>query len=204
MKSRAERFGIAFNPNPTSTTKSKPKPSTSTPAPVASTAPAPAAAKKEKAGAIDKAPLGISEEVLAKRAAKFGLPDKKEEKPASSVTKAKETEAVKPKSEVELTPYVIYSKVEGSADEYSEMKEKLAVEPRSLELQNPPMGQKNLSVLAMSMKRVKTDNVGRQKGQGIGECVHGMILLVVIYKWYDYDTTCTLKVVIMLVKSMLS
>jgi SAP domain-containing ribonucleoprotein len=128
MKSRAERFGIAFNPNPTSTTKSKPKPSTSTPAPVASTAPAPAAAKKEKAGAIDKAPLGISEEVLAKRAAKFGLPDKKEEKPASSVTKAKETEAVKPKSEVELTPYVIYSKVEGSADEYSEMKEKLAVE----------------------------------------------------------------------------
>lgn len=107
MKSRAERFGIAFNPNPTSTTKSKPSTSSTT-APASSTAaatPAPVAAKKEKAGAIDKAPLGISEEVLAKRAAKFGLPDKKEEK-AAPVTKAKEAESAKPKSEAELTPYV--------------------------------------------------------------------------------------------------
>lgn len=106
MKSRAERFGIAFNPNPTSTTKSKPSTSSTT-VPASSTAAVatPVAAKKEKAGAIDKAPLGISEEVLAKRAAKFGLPDKKEEK-AAPETKAKEAERAKPKSEAELTPYV--------------------------------------------------------------------------------------------------
>jgi SAP domain-containing ribonucleoprotein len=102
MKSRAERFGIAFNPNPTPTA-SKPKP-----APAAASTPA--VEKKEKIGAIDKAPLGISEEVLAKRAAKFGLPDKKEEKApvaaaaAAAAAKAKAPEpAAKPKSE-ELTP----------------------------------------------------------------------------------------------------
>jgi SAP domain-containing ribonucleoprotein len=106
MKSRAERFGIAFNPNPTPTaSKPKAKP---TPAPAAASTPA--VEKKEKVGAIDKAPLGISEEVLAKRAAKFGLPDKKEEKapvaaPAAAA-KAKASEpAAKPKVE-ELTPYV--------------------------------------------------------------------------------------------------
>ena len=103
MKSRAERFGIAFNPNPTPTA-SKPKPST--PAAASTPAAKPAPEKKEKVGAIDKAPLGISEEVLAKRAAKFGLPDKKEEKaaPAPAAAKAKAPEpAAKPKSE-ELTP----------------------------------------------------------------------------------------------------
>jgi SAP domain-containing ribonucleoprotein len=106
MKSRAERFGIAFNPNPTPTA-SKPK-SKPTPAPAAASTPA--VEKKEKVGAIDKAPLGISEEVLAKRAAKFGLPDKKEEKApvaaAAAAAKAKAPEpAAKPKVE-ELTPYV--------------------------------------------------------------------------------------------------
>jgi SAP domain-containing ribonucleoprotein len=102
MKSRAERFGIAFNPNPTPTA-SKPKPSTTT-----TSTPAAAAApveKKEKVGAIDKAPLGISEEVLAKRAAKFGLPDKKEDKSTipAPATKAKAAEPEKPKAE-EMNP----------------------------------------------------------------------------------------------------
>jgi SAP domain-containing ribonucleoprotein len=105
MKSRAERFGIAFNPNPTPTA-SKPKPST----PAAASTPAAKSVpeKKEKVGAIDKAPLGISEEVLAKRAAKFGLPDKKEEKAApapAAKPKAPEPAAAKPKVE-EMTPYV--------------------------------------------------------------------------------------------------
>jgi SAP domain-containing ribonucleoprotein len=100
MKSRAERFGIAFNPNPTPTA-SKPKPPTTT-TPAAAAAPV---EKKEKVGAIDKAPLGISEEVLAKRAAKFGLPDKKEEKSTipAPATKAKAAEPEKPKAE-EMTP----------------------------------------------------------------------------------------------------
>jgi len=112
MKSRAERFGIAFNPNPTSTaSKPKPKP---TPAPAAASTPA--VEKKEKVGAIDKAPLGISEEVLAKRAAKFGLPDKKEEKApvAAAAAKAKAPEpTAKPKVE-ELTPYVYLLTIECS------------------------------------------------------------------------------------------
>jgi SAP domain-containing ribonucleoprotein len=49
--------------------------------------------------------LGISEEVLAKRAAKFGLPDKKEEKSTipAPATKAKAAEPEKPKAE-EMTP----------------------------------------------------------------------------------------------------
>ena len=127
MKSRAERFGIAFNPNPTPTA-SKPK-SKPTPAPAAASTPA--VEKKEKVGAIDKAPLGISEEVLAKRAAKFGLPDKKEEKtpvaaPAAAA-KAKASEpASKPKVE-EMTPYVYPLTIECSL-RVREMKEKLAVE----------------------------------------------------------------------------
>lgn len=45
--------------------------------------------------------------MLAKRAAKFGLPDKKEEKSAP-VVKAKAPESAKPKEE-ELTPYVNYT-----------------------------------------------------------------------------------------------
>ena len=105
MKSRAERFGIAFNPNPTSTA-SKPKATASASASTAkpaTTAVTPVE-KKEKVGAIDKAPLGISDEVLAKRAAKFGLPEKKEEKSTPvAATKTKAAEPEKPKVE-EMTP----------------------------------------------------------------------------------------------------
>ena len=104
MKSRAERFGIAFNPNPTPTaSKSKAKP---TPTPTPATASTPAVEKKEKVGAIDKAPLGISEEVLAKRAAKFGLPEKKEEKaaPAPAAAKAKAPEPAAKSTSEDLTP----------------------------------------------------------------------------------------------------
>lgn len=106
MKARAERFGIAFNPNATSTARTKPAPaapaaaSSATPA----AAPAPAAPKKEKAGAIDKAPLGISDEVLAKRAAKFGLPEKKEPQAAPAAAAKPVSAAAAPKPEAELTP----------------------------------------------------------------------------------------------------
>ncbi|KAL7418438.1 hypothetical protein Q5752_006896 [Cryptotrichosporon argae] len=118
MKRRAERFGVPFVPNP------RPKPSASKPA-AAATAPVPVTAgeakaaedvhaketreKKEKPAAIDRAPLGISDEVLARRAAKFGLPEKKVEakepaKDTKEATKgAKVAEEAKPK-EAELTP----------------------------------------------------------------------------------------------------
>lgn len=110
MKARAERFGIAFNPNASSTTRTKPAAPASTstkPEPAAQPAAASYMAKKEKAGAIDKAPLGISEEVLAKRAAKFGIPEKKETPAAPAKEKA--APASKPaapaaKPEAELTP----------------------------------------------------------------------------------------------------
>lgn len=84
MKARAERFGLPFNPNGSSaSTRTKPAASNgadqskkaSTPA--AASTPAPAAASGPKKGAIDRAPLGIDAETLAKRAAKFGLPEKK-------------------------------------------------------------------------------------------------------------------------------
>ena len=98
MKARAERFGIAFNPNPTP--RSGP---TAKSAVASSSAPSAAVStlqeKKEKPAAIDKsAGLGISEEVLAKRAAKFGLPEKKE-----PVTAAPSEGAPK-KAEAEMTP----------------------------------------------------------------------------------------------------
>lgn len=104
MKARAERFGIAFNPNASQSSRTKPQSASTAPAPkAAEPTPAP---KKEKAAAIDKAPLGISEEVLAKRAAKFGLPEKKEEKakesPAAPAAAAKPKAAAKP--EAEMTP----------------------------------------------------------------------------------------------------
>lgn len=112
MKARAERFGIPFNPNATSASAARTKQADKkTPAATATAAAVPAAAappaqKKEKAGAIDKAPLGISEEVLAKRAAKFGLPEKKETPAAKETSKATTAAAPvsKPKPEVELTP----------------------------------------------------------------------------------------------------
>jgi hypothetical protein len=55
--------------------------------------------------------LGISEEVLAKRAAKFGLPEKREEKATATKTepKAKEEKVEPKKAEVEMTPYVFPS-----------------------------------------------------------------------------------------------
>lgn len=104
MKARAERFGIPFNPNAAaSSTRTKP-PSTSTkpvePAPAAA-----APAQKERAGAIDKTPLGISEDVLARRAAKFGIPEKKEQSTKESTAPAaKPASTSAPKPEVELTP----------------------------------------------------------------------------------------------------
>jgi SAP domain-containing ribonucleoprotein len=110
MKSRAERFGIPFNPNPTPTTKKTPAPAPKSDA--TTTAPAKASssttpAAKEKVGAIDKASLGISEETLAKRAAKFGIPEKKETPAAEEkVTPAKKDGAAPAakKAESEITP----------------------------------------------------------------------------------------------------
>lgn len=110
MKARAERFGIPFNPNASaSSARTKAAPTSSTAKatePTAAAALAPA--KKEKAGAIDKAPLGISEDVLAKRAAKFGLPEKKEAAPLpakeAAAPAAKPASTPAPKQEVELTP----------------------------------------------------------------------------------------------------
>ncbi|EIW72225.1 hypothetical protein TREMEDRAFT_58386 [Tremella mesenterica DSM 1558] len=77
MKARAERFGISFNPNPTST----PRPSKTEKSITTSTTSNAPAATKEKTIKIDATPksLGISEEVLAKRAAKFGTAKKPEE-----------------------------------------------------------------------------------------------------------------------------
>ncbi|ORY33467.1 hypothetical protein BCR39DRAFT_520310 [Naematelia encephala] len=99
LKARAERFGLAFNPNPPS--KPAPKP-VSTPA-EAEPKPAPT-----KAGAIDKAPLGISEETLAKRREKFGVVEKTT---VASTTKAaaasngkKEATVVAKAPAPELTP----------------------------------------------------------------------------------------------------
>lgn len=89
MKARAERFGIPFNlPKPSATKPSKTE-----------KAETKATETRQKAAPIDKDPLGLSEEILAKRAAKFGLPEKKEaEKPASKPEKKAE----------EVDPYVIY------------------------------------------------------------------------------------------------
>lgn len=106
MKARAERFGLPFNPNATpSSARTKPTPTApKATEPVAAATPAPG--KKEKAGAIDKTPLGISEDVLAKRAAKFGIPEKKEAEPVkeAAAPAAKPASTPAPKAEVELTP----------------------------------------------------------------------------------------------------
>lgn len=86
MKARAERFGIPFN---------LPKPSATKPAKAESKP----AETREKAASINKDSLGLSDDILAKRAAKFGLPEKKEAgKPASKPEKKAE----------EVDPYVIY------------------------------------------------------------------------------------------------
>jgi hypothetical protein len=99
MKARAERFGVPFNPNPTprnapvsnaAASSSKPAPAEDAVPATDSTAPA---AKKAK---IDSTPLGISEEVLAKRAAKFGLPEKKVEASTAAAPAAVPTEKVEP------------------------------------------------------------------------------------------------------------
>nr|XP_019010300.1 uncharacterized protein I206_04768 [Kwoniella pini CBS 10737]OCF49081.1 hypothetical protein I206_04768 [Kwoniella pini CBS 10737] len=86
MKARAERFGIPFNPNPPPKTN-KPKSTLATNGKAAaapSSTKTEAPAKKEKAGAIDSTNLGISQDILDKRAAKFGIPEKKEQASAPS------------------------------------------------------------------------------------------------------------------------
>lgn len=106
-KARAERFGLEFKPAQPKATAAA-KPASQAKSTVAETKAAPAAAPKQKAGAIDKSEgLGISEEVLAKRAAKFGLPEKKA--PESAAPKAAAASAtpaaVAPKAaEAQLTP----------------------------------------------------------------------------------------------------
>ena len=118
-KRRAERFGLEFKPK---TAAPAAAPASSSKPPASNSAPAPAPAKKEKPSAIDKsASLGISEEVLAARAAKFGLPEKKasaapasaaETKPAS---KTAPSSAAKP-APAEITPYAIRLSMECLAD----------------------------------------------------------------------------------------
>jgi hypothetical protein len=106
MKARAERFGVPFNPNPAPRTAVKPSAPDSKPAATATAGAAPAVpaptAKGEKKGAIDSAPLGVSEELLAKRAAKFGLPEKKAPAQAEVAVAVKPEEKKKP--EPEITP----------------------------------------------------------------------------------------------------
>ncbi|EAL19294.1 hypothetical protein CNBH3930 [Cryptococcus deneoformans B-3501A] len=81
MKARAERFGIPFNlPKPSATKPAKTEKAESKPAET-----------REKAASINKDSLGLSDDILAKRAAKFGLPEKKEAgKPASKPEKKAE------------------------------------------------------------------------------------------------------------------
>ncbi|WVQ74245.1 hypothetical protein IAR50_003842 [Cryptococcus sp. DSM 104548] len=82
LKARAERFGLPFQ-----------LPTATKPATAPATAPKEAAAKpteKQKAGAIDKNPLGYSDEVLAKRTAKFGAVEKKSAAPAPAAAPAAE------------------------------------------------------------------------------------------------------------------
>ncbi|WWC64613.1 uncharacterized protein I303_107224 [Kwoniella dejecticola CBS 10117] len=124
MKARAERFGIPFTPNPTpkaNKPQSKSASANSAPngksAPSSSNTKAEATAKKEKAGAIDSTNLGISQDILDKRAAKFGIPEKKDSSASASNTAppAEKAKAVKPESKKkeEISP---------------EMAEKIAVE----------------------------------------------------------------------------
>ena len=88
MKARAERFGLQYNPKPAAA--QKPRQNAEAPA---KTEAASAPARKEKAGAIDRsAALGLSDEVLAKRAAKFGLPEKKAAAPAAAEETPAKTE----------------------------------------------------------------------------------------------------------------
>lgn len=84
LKARAERFGLPFDPSASASARSS-APAKTTTAEKSSNGNGVAEPKekKEKAGAIDKTSLGLSEEVLAKRAAKFGLPEKKAEPPKS-------------------------------------------------------------------------------------------------------------------------
>lgn len=102
MKARAERFGVPFNPNPTPRTTAKSVASEAKPAATAAAAAPAPSAKGEKKGAIDSAPLGVSEELLAKRAAKFGLPEKKAPVKAEGAVAGKPEEKKKP--EPEITP----------------------------------------------------------------------------------------------------
>ncbi|WVQ84459.1 hypothetical protein IAT38_006611 [Cryptococcus sp. DSM 104549] len=76
MKARAERFGIPFNPNPKSSAATRKSKVESKPAAAATTA---AAESRQKAGSIEKGSSpAVDPEVLARRAAKFGVPEKKE------------------------------------------------------------------------------------------------------------------------------
>jgi hypothetical protein len=105
-KARAERFGIPVNASPTANSQPS-NPSPSAPAQTKE-AKAPAqsssAPKKEKAGGIDKTSLGIDAETLAKRAAKFGLPEKKAATAAPASAEPKSAAATSKKAEVEMTP----------------------------------------------------------------------------------------------------
>ena len=108
MKARAERFGIPFNPSPTPRAKPTPSPAATAAATASSSAPTAASTpkEKEKAGPISgsAASLGISEDVLAKRAAKFGI-DKDRAKVSAPAEKPAPVAAPAPKAE-ELAPSV--------------------------------------------------------------------------------------------------
>ena len=103
MKARAERFGIPFNPNPSprpaqkSATPTTPTTTTTTTAATSGQA----AETKTKSG-IDKTALGLSDEVLAQRAAKFGIPGNTAASPASAASAAPAPRAKG--AEPEITP----------------------------------------------------------------------------------------------------
>ncbi|GMK56553.1 hypothetical protein CspeluHIS016_0303930 [Cutaneotrichosporon spelunceum] len=83
QKARAERFGIPW------VRQKKPAPEPKPEKPAAQ--PTAVKEKPTKPGAIDTTPFGISAEVLARRAAKFGLPEKKVT-PAKSPVKEEKQE----------------------------------------------------------------------------------------------------------------
>jgi hypothetical protein len=124
MRKRAARFGIPYDPNaPVKTTAPKSKtnsaaPTTTAPAAAAAAAAAPASAatpasnKRENIAPDGVKSLGISDEVLAKRAAKFGPVDVQPAPKAAAVPEEKKEavaateKAVEPEKVAEVDPYV--------------------------------------------------------------------------------------------------
>jgi SAP domain-containing ribonucleoprotein len=130
---------MPFNPNPPAKAapKSQPaKPAATKQETKEAAVPTPATAAKTNVNGIDKTPLGLSDEVLAKRAAKFGIVEKenkvetkKEESKPAAKGKADEKKSQPAKVEEAVTPLVETARIhEGELTPNSEMAERIAVE----------------------------------------------------------------------------